>query len=137
MDDTKREELLARRLEREKKQAEEKRAHDDLCLELEDRFSADGKRRGKDFQIVNEENEPPVGPIVVGVASLVAQKAFTKSDDRTSPEEAQKFVRPHVLYPDAGAVGAIFNERHQVVLRCVVAIQSLCGVNEGIAAKKF
>jgi hypothetical protein len=131
------EELLANRAEREAKVAKEREANELLCLELEEKYSAELGLRGRAFEIVNEDNTGGVGPIVLKTPTLLAQKSYTQSDAKLTPEVAQAFVNPCVLYPASEVVAGIFNARHQMCLRCVIALSALSGFSDGEQQKKF
>lgn len=134
------EELLAKRAAREAKLAEEQEAHELLCLELEDRYCTELGVRGRAWQMVNEENDCGVGPIVLKPASLVAQKSYMQNDARGTPEVAGAFVLPCVVYPPAETAKAAFNDpaspRLQLLLRCALVLQMLAGYRDEDAAKK-
>lgn len=130
------EELLAKRADREAKLAQEAEAHEMLCLELEDKWSAELGLRGRAFEIVNEENVAGVGPIVVKLPTLAAQKAYQRSDAKDSPEVAQIYVKPCVVYPAPDVLSGILNDRHQLCLRCCLALTRLAGYYDEDAVKK-
>lgn len=133
-------ELLAKRAAREAKLAEEREAHELLCLELEDKYCTELGVRGRTWQMLNEENDGGVGPIVLKPASLVSQKSYIQNDARGTPEVAGSFVLPCVLYPPPELARLAFNDpvvpRLQLLLRCAIAIQALAGFREEDSAKK-
>jgi hypothetical protein len=134
------EELLAKRAAREAKLAVEQEAHELLCLELEDKYSTELGVRGRAWQMVNEQNDGGVGPIVLKPASLVSQKSYMQNDARGTPEVAGQFVIACVVYPSPEVATAIFhgptNPRMQLLLRCAIAVQELSGYRDESAAKK-
>jgi hypothetical protein len=130
-------ELLAKKAERAAKLAEEKEAHELLCLELEDKYSTELGVRGRAFEIVNEDNSLGVGPIVVKTPTLLAQKIYMQSDAKTTPEVAGQYVCPCVVYPAELAVRQIFAARHQMCLRCAIALTALSGYSDGEVQKKY
>jgi hypothetical protein len=134
------EELLAKRAAREAKLAVEQEAHELLCLELEDKYSTELGVRGRSWQMVNEQNDNGVGPIILKPAALVFQKSYMQNEARATPEVAGQFVLPCVIYPPAEAAKTIFHDpaapRLQLLLRCALALQALSGYRDEDAAKK-
>lgn len=130
-------ELEAKRAERDAKLAEEFEDHKLLCLELVEKYETELGARGRFFEIVNEDNAVGAGPIVVKPPTLLAQKIYTQSDAKTTPEIASAYVCPCVLYPSELLVRQIFNARQQLLLRCCIALTALSGYSDGDAQKKY
>jgi hypothetical protein len=136
MDDAKRALLLEARAERETKATLAKKAHEDLCLELDDRFSSELGVRGRDWEMVNEsENSNGEGPIVLKLGDPVAHKLWL-SRPGSSPEDSFAYVKPMVVYPDGPAFAALAVRRPILLLRCVIAVSELFGQNRAVALGK-
>jgi hypothetical protein len=136
MDAKQREELHAARSLREAKLQEEQQAHEDLVLELEDRYSRELGVRGRSFQIANEENACGEGPIVVKPADAASIKRW-KMKEGNAPEDAFALASPCVLYPEGPRFIEIQNRRPQLLEATVAAILQLAGVSQKVFQGKF
>jgi len=124
-----REELLAARAARQEAAQAEKEKHDDLVLELEDRFCNELGARGAAFEIVNEDNTCGEGPIVVKLGDPTAHKLW-QSKAGASPEDAFAYVSPSVVYPEKTQWNALAVRRPQLLLRATAALTKLFGFSE-------
>lgn len=128
MDDVKREALLKARADREKAREDEQRAHDDLVLELEDKYETSLGPRGRAFQIANEDNACGEGPIVVKTADFANYKRWQMKDG-DAPEDAIVLLRTCVVYPEPAAFESICGRRPHLIKRAVSAVIALAGVS--------
>jgi hypothetical protein len=136
MDAEKRQELLAAKAERDAVAAAAEQAHKDLVLELEDRYARSLGPRATAFEIVNEDNDCGIGPIVVKRAEDVAIKQW-EAKDGDSPEDRFLLVRPCVLYPEAGEFVKLTTDRSHLVKRCLNAILRLAGAKRVASQGKY
>lgn len=136
MDAAKRTELLAAKAEREAVAAVAVERHQDAILELEERFSRELGARGNAYEIVNEDNDCGVGPIVVKRAEDLAMKQWEAKEGDT-PEDRFLLVRPCVVYPEAGEFVRIATDRSKLVLRCCAAILALAGAKRAGRQGKY
>jgi hypothetical protein len=127
-------ELLAAKAERDGAAVEEAKAHAMLLLELEAKFSAELGRRGQAFEIVNEDNDLGIGPIVVKPPEELAVKRWDMKPDET-PEDRAMLVTPCVVYPDN--FSAVTRGRPLIVKRCAVAVLNLAGLGQKTRSGKF
>jgi hypothetical protein len=136
MDSTTKAKLLEARAEREAALAEQHEAHENLVLELEDKYAASLGFRGRAFEIANEDNTCGEGPIVVKPADAVAIKLW-RSKEGNAPEDALTLARTCVLYPEAAKFADITHRRPHLLDRTVTAILKLSGVREQVVQGKF
>lgn len=135
MDEEKRAALLAAKALRAEAAAAAKQAHEDLCLELEDRFCTELGPRGQAWELANEDNTCGEGPICVKLGDPVAHKLWV-SKPGAAPEDQLAYVGPAVIYPDRARFNEIAYRRPQLLGRAVQALTNLYGFSREVLAGK-
>lgn len=123
--EARRAEMLARKAEREKAQAEEDERHADLLLELEDRFEAELGRKGREYAIV-DLSDVGEGAVVVKRPEPAHMRTFKNSKMREA--DHYDLVKACLVHPDFEAFKSIAGRRDFVAVRCATAAAKLHGL---------
>lgn len=89
-------------------------------LGLEEKYEAEGKRLGVDFEVVTTM----VGNFVVNKPDFIAAKQFA-AKDKPSVEDVTAFVLPSVVFPDRATMGAVFLEHGGIAYRLSVSLMHM------------
>jgi hypothetical protein len=127
--------MRAAREDEDRKRAEAKQTRELLLFELEQKFNAElAGPIGSAFAIVSDLREQP---IVIKLGPAVLLKKFRATPTPTPPEDEHAFVLPCVVHPSQDAFAEIVERRAHLLTRCVAALSTLYGVEEGENRGKF
>ena len=127
--------------QRQREEAEqlEALAREVELLELVERFETQLGKRGRAFEVIEDDGHGE-GPIVVKLGDSVLQQAFeaaVQKSETLGPAEMHNYVAPCVAYPSAEKAAEIFNRRPLLRSRCANAIANLFGAKRGNEKGKF
>lgn len=129
-------ELLAKRAEREKADAARVADYELQVLELEEKFSADGSRRGQQFEILELDDiaEPPIVLRVNFPGVRAVQKAFTSSKQEDA--DADALAVACLVHPSPEDFRAIIGRRPLVMDYVLATVSKLLGGTAALRQKK-
>ena len=111
------------------------------CLELEEKFSADGSRMGVDFAIVFDPDLGSEGIIVLKLGADLAFRRFVdetvSADGLASATGMYEFTAPAVVHPAPELYAALIRKRGGLANRACDALSSLHRVSGKKIEGKF
>ncbi|HEX8795452.1 MAG TPA: hypothetical protein VF765_31095 [Polyangiaceae bacterium] len=127
-------ELRANKAKREEEEEREREARELEELELEERFSKELGKRGRDFEIVTMKwCEPIVLASKAEEGGFALYKRFMKAnagDNDPTPEDMHSYVFPCVVHPSKERFAELESKFPHIATRCANALIVLHGMKE-------